>query len=1162
MLAAWVYGPVAETPEPFRLGSDFGHQVSTFPTRAWDSNFPAAVERLSVEEGLSNAFVWDILQDRQGFLWFATEDGLNRFDGYQFTIFRQQGLGSISHNTIWALYEDRAGTLWVGTYGGGLNKFDRATQTFTRYQHDPKNANSLSDDRVRSIHESADEPGVLWIATYGGGLNRFDTHKNSFTHYRHDPSNAASLSHDLIWAMHQDRAGVLWVATVDGLSRLDPDQRQKAGSSSAVMFTNYRHDPMNHRSLSHSYVTSVYEDRFGVLWVGTSDGGLNRFDRKSGMFTAFKHNLADPQSLSHNAIRPLYEDRAGTLWVGTYGGGLNRFDQATGTFVRYQNDPGDSHSLSNNIVRDIYQDEAGVLWVATWGGGLNKLVKPKFVTYRHRPHHPRSLPDHYVTAVGEDHTGSVWVGTQTGGLTRLRWDDLGSVTFESFQHRHNDPQSLSDNYVTVVYEAPDEPSVVWIGTFDQGLNRLDTRTKSLTRYQHNPQNLNSLTSNRVVSLCASTSQPGVLWVGTDDGGLNRFNRTTSEWAYIPYDTKKPDDPNHDPIRAIHESPRTGDLWIGVDGAGLYKLVVGQTSQPDTVIGYRADAGNPNSLVSDRVHCIYESQDGMLWIGTFGGLSRFNPQTGDFTSYQQADGLPNNVIYGILEDQGGHLWMSTNNGLSKFSPATNRFKNYNASDGLQSNQFYFSAFFRGRSGRMYFGGINGLNVFYPERVTDNPHIPPVVITDFQIFNQSVPVASAETKHRFSLPKHITLTDEITLSYKASVFSFEFAALDYSVPTENQYAYKMDGFDEAWTYSGSRRFATYTNLDPGHYVFRVKGSNNDGVWNEQGAAIRITITPPLGRTWWAYLAYVGFALLAVFGFIKLRTRHLEQSRQALEKIVQERTEEIQKAQEQLIVQDRLASLGTLTAGIAHEIKNPLNFVTNFATLSRDLLQELREGLGKLNEQANAETTADLQEVLRLLEENIAKINEHGNRADSIVKDMLLHSRGEAGEHQPADINAILDEYVGLAYHGMRGTDATFNLKIERQYDPSIGSVKVVRQDVSRVFLNLINNACYATHEKKKQVGDSYSPVLLVRTQNLGDRIEIRIRDNGTGIPPQIRSRIFHPFFTTKPSGEGTGLGLAISYDIIVQQHGGEIQVETEEGSFTEFIILLPKDGKGGA
>ncbi|MBI2840484.1 MAG: histidine kinase [Acidobacteria bacterium] len=1120
------------------------------------------LEHLSVEDGLSNAFVWDILQDRQGFLWFATEDGLNRFDGYEFTIFRHHGAGTISHNTIWSLLEDRAGTLWVGTYGGGLNKFDRDSQTFTSYRHDPENPHSLSDDHVRVIHEFPDEPGILWIATYGGGLNRFDSAKGTFTHYRHDPHRPTSLSHDMIWAMCADRSGALWMGTIGGLSRLSRQEKADRGETAGVKFANYIHDAKDPRSLSQNYVTSICEDRMGMLWLGTSDRGLNRLDSKTGTITHFKHDPGDGRSLSHDSVRPIYEDRAGNLWVGTYGGGLNRFDRETETFIRYQSDPGDASGLSNTIVRDIFEDPAGALWVATWGGGLDKLVRPKFVTYRHEANNPQSLPHNYVTSACEDHAGSLWVGTQAGGLTRIGRDGEDAVTFEHFKHQVKTANSVSDNYVTVVYEAPDEPGVLWIGTFDKGLDRLDTRTKSLTHYQHESENPQSLTSNRIVSICASTSQPGVLWIGTDDGGLNRFDRKTSTCTYVPYDAKKPTDSNHDPIRALRESSGTGALWIGTDGVGLYKLIMDPQSAEHRVVIYRHEPDDPESLISDRVHAIHESKDGTLWIGTFEGLSRLDPGTRRFTSYRESDGLPNDVIYGILEDQSGRLWMSTNKGLSRFSPTTNSFKNFDVTDGLQSNQFYFGAVSKGRDGTMYFGGVNGLNVFDPARIKDNPHVPPVVVTDFQIFNESVPLESSGTKSRFSLPRSITVTDEIALSYKASVFSFEFAALDYSVPAKNRYAYAMEGFDEGWTYSGHRRFATYTNLDPGDYVFRVKGSNSDGVWNEEGVAIKITIAPPVWRTWWAYLSYVALAAFLLFGYISLRTRHLELSRRALEKTVEERTQEIRKAQEQLIVQEKLASLGTLTAGIAHEIKNPLNFVTNFAALSKELLQELKDGFAKLDETSPAGATDDLHEVLRLLEDNITKIGEHGQRADSIVKGMLLHSRGEPGERQPADVNAILDEYVGLAYHGMRGTDSTFNIKIEKDYDPSIDLVDVVRQDLSRVFLNLVNNACYATHEKKKTLGNSYSPTLSVRTRNLGDRMEIRIRDNGPGIAPHIRSKIFHPFFTTKPSGEGTGLGLAISYDIIVQEHGGEIQVESDEGSFTEFIIRLPRGGKPGA
>jgi len=417
--------------------------------------------------------------------------------------------------------------------------------------------------------------------------------------------------------------------------------------------------------------------------------------------------------------------------------------------------------------------------------------------------------------------------------------------------------------------------------------------------------------------------------------------------------------------------------------------------------------------------------------------------------------------------------------------------------------------------------------------------------------------------------------------------------------------LEGFDEQWSAWSKEIKKDYTNLPKGDYRFRVRAKN---IYNHESAeaTFALAILPPWYRTWWAYLLYVAALAVVISGFVLMRTRHLHVRSRELEKTVQERTQEIRqqsvaiqsqadeleeknreimRTQERLIVQEKLASLGQLTAGIAHEIKNPLNFVNNFAKLSVDLIVELREGFAQQKERLDPDTQEDLQEVLRLLSQNIAKIDEHGRRADGIVKGMLLHSRGESGERRPADLNAILDEYVMLAYHGMRGTDSTFNIKIEKDYDPAVGRVEIFPQDISRVFLNLVNNACYATHQKARvgegesgRKGDGvsgrleeteapshpltlsptqpYSPTLTVRTKNLGDKVEIRIRDNGTGIPENVRNKVFHPFFTTKPTGQGTGLGLSISYDIIVHEHNGEIKVETEEGKFTEFVIRLPK------
>ena len=880
---------------------------------------PIKFEHLTIEEGLSSNFVWGILQDRRGFLWFATRDGLSRFDGYKVTSFRHQGTGTVSHNDIWAVYEDRAGskalsgTLWVGTYGGGLNKFDRATQTFTYYRHDPQNPNSLSDDHVRAIYEFSDEPGILWIATYGGGLNRFNTKDETFVHYRHDPNDPRSLPNDQIWCMYEDKAGNLWLGTYGGLAVVNRAQRHNAGKSAAsqsaqtITFTTYQNHPEDPKSLSAGVVTSILEDRTGAFWVGTAEGGLNLFDREADAFTHFQHDPNNPKSLSHNAVRPIYEDRDGNLWIGTYGGGLNRFERATQTFARYLHNPSDPLSLSHNVIRAIYEDNAGTMWVGTFGGGLSKLRKDKFTHYRHEPDNPNSLIRNFVTTICEDHAGRVWVGTQDGGITQISWDDGKAAVFKHFQHDPKNRDSLSDNHVIVIRESRQEPGVFWIATFDGGLNRFDSKTGVFTRYQHDPGNPNSLTNNRVTSLQESLSEPGILWVGTDGGGLNRFDWKASKFYYLPLDDKKPDDPSHEAVEALLESPDDpGTLWFGIDREGIYKLALAHpTPMPPQrdhqnndikkerivevegagvfhLTQYQYQPDNPKSLRGSNEHVIYQISQREMWIGTFNGLSKFDPLTENVVTYGEAEGLPNTDIQGILEDDNGHLWISTSNGLTKLNPTTETFKNYSADDDLQSRQFNYRAYCKGRDGKMYFGGINGLNVFHPDSIKDNPHIPPIVITDFQVFNASTTIDPARTKSGFSLPAHIMEMDDLTLSYKESVFSFEFAALDYVSPKKNRFAYKMEGFDEDWTYSGDRRFVTYTNLDPGKYVFRVKGSNNDGVWNEEGAALHLTITPPWRQTWWAYAFYALVLAAGIFAVDRIQRRRVlghERERAAL-------------------------------------------------------------------------------------------------------------------------------------------------------------------------------------------------------------------------------------------------------------------------------------------
>jgi signal transduction histidine kinase/ligand-binding sensor domain-containing protein len=1105
---------------------------------------PLKFERLSVEEGLSNAFVWRILQDSRGFLWIATEDGLNRFDGYEFTIFKHHGPGTVSNNTIWEIYEDRAGTLWVGTYGGGLNKFDRDTHTFKAYQHDPNNPNSLSDDHVRVILESPDAPGILWIATYKGGLNRFDTNTETFIRYQHDPQEANSLCNDLIWAMYEDRAGDLWLGTATGLSRLRRDDKNTPGAR----FTNYRHDPNNPKSLSDVYVTSVCEDRAGVLWIGTNAGGLNKFDRETETFIHYRHDPNDPQSLSHDSIRPIYEDKAGNLWMGTYGGGLNKFDRATQKFTHYTNDPGDPFSLSNQIVRAIYEDNSGNFWVATFGGGLNKVARKKFAHYRHEPNNSNSLSHNYVTSIWESLEGEVWIGTQAGGLTRMSWDEGGVARFERFHHEENNPNSLSDDYVTTICKAVDEPGIFWIGTFDQGLNRFDTKTRTFTRYQHAPDNPHSLADNTIVSLHASLSEPGILWIGTNDGGLNRFDRRTAKFSYIPYDHKKAGD-HHEAIRAIYESPaQPGIIWIGVDGEGLYKLVpsassvTGENTGSYEVAGYHHEPNNPNSLISNRVHTIYGTKDGLLWIGTYEGLNRFDPKTERFTSFTEKDGLPNNVVYGILEDEGGDLWMSTNKGLSRLSlrhvegsdSTAVAFRNYDVTDGLQSNQFYFNAFHRSPSGKMYFGGVNGLNVFHPDRIEDNLHAPPVIITDFQIFNKSAALDTNGTKNGFSLRKHITECREITLSHQAGVFSFEFAGLDYTRPAKNQYAYKMEGFDQEWTYSGDRRFVTYTHLDPGEYVFRVKASNNDGVWNEEGVAIKITITPPWWRTWWAYGFYALLLAAGIFAVDRFQRRRLvkqERQRAALRE-AELRAQTAEAASE---------AKSIFLSNVSHELRTPLTSVLGFAKIIKKRLEERVFPLVPTND-------GKAQHAITQVSENLDVVMIEAERLTALINNVLDLAKIEAGKVEWNMTTVAVPEIIGRASAATASLFEPNGLHFTKQITPDLPQIIGDQDKLIQVVINLISNAVKFTEKGS----------VTCRAERKNSEIVISVSDTGIGISAEDQPKVFEKFtqvgdtLTDKP--KGTGLGLTICKEI-VEHHGGRIWVESELGKGSTFSFALP-------
>ncbi|MCU7495690.1 MAG: GGDEF domain-containing protein [Ignavibacteria bacterium] len=808
--------------------------------------------RISVDQGLSQSSVFSICQDKKGFLWFGTLEGLNKYDGYNFTVFRanQPAENSLSSSTIFKLYEDRQGTLWIGTLGGGLTRYNKDKENFTSYLNNPADPASLSNNNVRAIFEASD--GKLWVGT-NNGLNILDRKTGRFEHFFNNAQDLKSLSNNYVWSIYEDSRRQIWIGTYGGLNRYDPKTRG---------FIRYTYQEGQKNGLSNNYVWDILEDSKHRLWLGTNNG-LNLFDRNTNRFTVFKKNPADPSSISQNNIWRIFQDSKGLIWVGTLGGGLNRIvENSRGqiSFVKYQYSAYDPKSISHNYVWSIFEDRSGVLWIGTdLGLNMYDSKKEKFRLYQNNPFIQNSLSNNEVTAFCSKSSNKsslgLWIGTRNG----LNFYDPVKNSYRQYKTVPGKENSLSTNYIRSLYE--DKHGVLWIGTSGGGVDEFEARTGTFKHHKVLP-GLNSITDNNVTAI--HEDREGTIWVGTLSG-LNKFNRQENKFIHYLNDPKNPSSISHNYVYSIYEDEK-GRLWIGTLGGGLNCF----DKNTGSFKRFQFERGKANVLSNNYVWTIMEDHiDGrdVLWIGTNDGLNKMDLGNNSVTVYKEKDGLPNSVIYGILKDNKNDLWLSTNKGISKFDLKRKTFRNYSPGDGLQSYQFNGGAFFKSKQGEMFFGGINGFNSFYPDSVEDNRVVPPIVITNFLISNK--PVKAGEDS---PLSKSITETSEIRLNYSQSVFSFEFAALHYSNPTENQYAYKLEGFDKNWNFAKTRRFVTYTNLDPGMYTFRVIGSNSDGVWNTRGASLRIIISPPYWRTWW----FIFICCLVVFGLIWLvfavRMRHL--------------------------------------------------------------------------------------------------------------------------------------------------------------------------------------------------------------------------------------------------------------------------------------------------
>jgi len=769
--------------------------------------------------GKTVASVSSVLQDREGFLWFGTSMGLTRYDGYRFTFFSpKSGPDAFSSSiVVFPILEDSAGDIWIGTDGEGLLRFDKNQETFFQYRHDPGKATSLSGDIVLSIQE--DRRGNVWIGTRLTGLNRFDRGAGTFTRF---PLNPAA---DTIWDLLVDRKGFLWIGTQEeGLFKLDPDKGE---------IMNYRFIPESSRSLGSNTVWTLFEDGQGTIWIGTKGGGLNQYSPEGDDFVRFYGDQDHARDLASNTITAIMEDRAGRLWIGTSSNGLRVWDRKEGEYIMYRHDPQDPESLNDDNVTFVYQDMSGLMWTGTARGGVNKSAadQTKFLHYKNNPYHPMSLSHNEVLSLWRSTSGSLWVGLRNG-LDRI---DKQSGVIARFLSGPSNGNNLSDGCVQAIAE--DGRGRIWLGTDAGGLDGFDPRSAIFAHYRNDPKNPNSLSHNRVYALWPERENPNILWIGTHQG-LNRFDLRSGTFTRFFNNPADPSSLSGNIVTAIHED-RSGFLWVGTRWglnrmdrtAGKFERYVGDIKNP------------PGKSINDNIiHCIHEDGRGFLWVGTNSGLNRLDRRKNEWRYYDSKAGLSGEVVCGILEDESRCLWVSTNRGLAKFDPQAEIFTNYGIHDGIQGGQFSPRACFKDSEGRMFFGGVNGYNAFDPEAVKKNPFIPPLAWTGFFRNGQEVKIGSP-----FARPR------TLKLSSRSDMYAFEFAALCFIAPSLNQFAYKLEPRDREWIPLGSANTVTVSRLKPGEYRLHVKGSNPDGVWNENGFEIGLRLVPPFWRTtWFAVLA----------------------------------------------------------------------------------------------------------------------------------------------------------------------------------------------------------------------------------------------------------------------------------------------------------------------
>ena len=1013
-------------------------------------------------------------------MWIGTPEGLNRYDGINFVVYKNLtgDSTSIADNVIRTLFEDHNKNLFIGTENG-LCMYDRDNDRFINYFSFKSSPLKGLSCTVSKINE--DSAGNLWLAT-NAGLIYFDRLKNKITQYLNDSGNPASLSNNNVESVLEDHSGRFWVVTRGGLNLLQKE--------SGTFKHNLKDD--SGIDLSGTNFINIAEDKDRNVWFGSEDG---LYCLKSGneYLTHFRHDVTDANSLSIDLVRSIFVDDMGNVWIGTDNGGLNLFNKEKQTFWHYGKDDYDPQSLNNEAIDAIYQDKTGNLWFGTYTGGINIAINNRdaIIKYANLPGAPLSLSHNTVTCFSEGLQGQIWIGTDGGGL------NLFDKKKERFTRYNMNNSSLSSNAILSIHETSDE--LLWIGTWEGGLVKFDTKTGKISCLTKKNSGIQDDNIHAV-----EEGYNNDLWLGSFDHGLIHYQIKENRFTeYTP-----------------QNSGIGNELVLKISKFSGGRLLIANTMNfqiysPDEnhFVTYSADPHNSNSLSYPRVTDFLAESDTCIWIGTPDGLNRLNPITGSIKRYFKKDGLPDNFIKGIMSDKQGFLWVTTSNGVCRYDYKDKKFKNFTRADGFQSNEFNERSILKTKDGDLFMGGTKGFNIVYPEKISQNKIIPDIIITDLKIFNQSIKPGNGSL-----LPKNIAELKSLTLSHDLSVLTLNFAVMDFSAPEKNQYAYMLENFDKSWIYSGNKGEANYTNLNPGNYVFRVKGTNNDGLWNETGTSINISILPPWWQTWWSKLLTGGLIALILISFYLFRVSRLKNQKLLLERTVEVKTAELK---EMNASKDRFFSI------IAHDLKNPFSSIIGFSKM--------------LNEEAGSDNHIKTREIAGM-------INSSASQTLSLLENLLEWANSQRGKilFNPQKIS--LNELVNEEFMTLSDLARAKNIELKISFSENL-SVFADKNMIKTILRNLISNAIKFTRRNGQVVVDAAPDKRSMR---------ISVSDTGIGISKESMLKLFRIDGNLSGRGteneKGTGLGLFLCKEF-VDKHGGKIWAESEPGKGSTFTFLIP-------